>query len=232
MLDLLLGLTTETIARRVLRTTDGTGETPLHTLVSNDNAMSVVLTRRLLEFDPKLLCRENAVGRTPAELARDRFVASKITAPKLTTWWPDNNVTNLVHKEPSEFVDWKAKKASPQSGVVDNVAKIWSLCEDALATSDLPKRSLVSLHEANDVAKRIGEQYMPDRYKFTVNQDVEGEKKESDDDDEAKGPLEQAQAKRRSQRGQDVVSRNQGWGKWQKMEDEDKKGDVSSSDEE
>lgn len=231
MLNLLLGVITETATRRVLRTTDGTGETPLHTLVSNDNDVSVVLARRLLEFDPRFLCRENAVGRTAAELARDRFIASKITAPQLTTWWPDNSVTTLVDKAASEFVDWKAKKGSPKSADVNNVAKIWSLCENALAVHDLPKRILVSLHEANDVAKRIGEQYLSDRYKFTVNENVEGEKeKESDEDEEAKGPLAQAQSKRRSERSDDFVARNSNWGKWQKMEDADKK--YVSSDEE
>jgi hypothetical protein len=233
MLNLLLGLSAET-SSRVLRTTDGTGETPLHTLVSNDNSVSVVFARRLVEFDPRLLSRENAVGRTPAELARDRFVASKIEAPRLTTWWPDNNVTTLVHKAASEFVDWKAKKANPKAEVVDNVAKLWGICEDALAKLDeLPKRRLVSLHEANDVAKRIGEQYTSDRYQFAINEDVEeSDEKESDDDgEEAKGPLQQAQAKRRDLRGMDIVSRNSDLSKWVKMEDESK-GDESSDEDE
>lgn len=234
VLKLLLGLTSETTTRRVLRTTDGTGETPLHTLVSSDNSVSAALAGWLLQFDAELLCRENAVGRTPAELARDRFVASKITAPQRTTWWPDNSVTTLVDKAASEFVDWKAKKAGTQSAGLDKASKMWSLCEDALGTLKQPKRSLVSLHEANDVAKRIGEQYLPDRYKFTVNQNVEGEEekeKESDEEEEPKGPLAQAQSKRRSQRGNDdFVARNSNWCKWQKMEDADKK--YVSSDEE
>ena len=235
MLNLLLGVSTEA-SSRALWTTDGTGDTPLHTVMSGENTISVAFARRLIEFDPRLLFRENAVGRTPAEFAYDRYVASKIQEPQLKTWWPDNSVTTLVGKSASDFVNWKANRGQSITEDLDTVAQIWNLCEDALARfAELPKRRLVSLHEANDVAKRIGGQYMMDRYKFSINQREEEKKEgESDDDEEAKGPLAQAAAKRRSKRGDDVVSRNTtSWtvAKWLPLRDESKKAESSDEEE-
>ena len=229
MLTLLLDISAET-SSRALQTTDGTGETPLHTLASSDLAVAVPLARKVIEFDSRLLFKENAVGRTPAELARDRFVANEIHEPQLKTWWSDTSVTTLKNKPTSEFVNWKRTDSEPK--VLSVVAQMWNLCEDAMAKFEqLPKRRLVSLHEANDVAKRLGEQYIPDRYKFTINQYEEENKEDESDSEVGKGPVAQAQTERRTNRGEDVVSKNTStWqiAAWMPLKDESK-GDGSPS---
>jgi ankyrin repeat protein len=97
---------------------DGTGETPLHTLVTMNKPH---LMRILLDHDPMLLYRENATGRTPAEVAYDSYMAPKLQPENQVakTWrtWPQS----IVMKRPEEFVknDGKSKESLP-----------WNVCKE------------------------------------------------------------------------------------------------------
>ena len=148
---------------------DGTGETPLHTLVTVDKPN---LVRILLDHDPMLLYRENATGRTPAEVAYDGYMATKLQAEKrvVMTWrtWPQS----VVAKRPEEFVksDWNFEKKSS-----------WAVCKEYMERFP-GKRKLVSLNEANEVARRLAEtQKMNQRHRRM--RDNAGRQNEAEEDD-------------------------------------------------
>jgi len=162
---------------------NGAGDTPLHTAVMHASAPFV---RALLDFRPKLLYRENAVGRTPSELARDRVTAEKFAAPTGTRAPADNQaVTNLVGKAPAEFV--KDEKASAASEKGSDASAVWRICLEVMDKNP-DKRRLVSLNEANDVAKRLGEKHTASRY-FSIqarDDDDDAEEQDADEEREAK----------------------------------------------
>ncbi|KAK0702836.1 hypothetical protein B0H67DRAFT_676136 [Lasiosphaeris hirsuta] len=150
---------------------NGAGDTLLHTAVMR---ASVPLVRAILEFCPSLVYRENAVGRTPAEVARDRVTADKFKAPSVPNL-PNNtqsSVSALVGRTPGEFVS-STKELAKES----DTNEVWKVCLEHM--DKYPgKRRLVSLNEANDVAKRLGEQYSASRY-FSIQA-----RSEDDDEDE------------------------------------------------
>ncbi|KAK0624036.1 hypothetical protein B0T14DRAFT_428976 [Immersiella caudata] len=157
---------------------NGAGDTVLHTAVT---ACLEPLIRALIEFRPSLMYRENAVGRTPVEVARDRVTAKKLKAPS-TPSVPSsssNSVTGLKTKAPSEFTTGKKGDAKPEA----DANNAWMICREMMEKYP-NKRRLVSLHEANDVAKRLGEQYSSSRY-FSIqaraDDDDEEEKEDGDE---------------------------------------------------
>lgn len=157
---------------------DGSGDTPLHTLISRQGDHATIAA--LIEAVPgaALLYRENAVGRTPAEVARDAYVASRIKEPGYQSH-VDLSVSTLVTKAPEEFLPEAKEKAlaakwgRKRGANTDKVAEIWNIVSgfiekgasaEGKATEKTPKRRLVSLHEANDVARRLGAQHQGERY--------------------------------------------------------------------
>lgn len=155
--------------KRALWMVDGTGDTPLHTLVAGDRFETKVV-EAILSLDPDLLFRENAVGRTPFEVAHDQFFADKCNAPGEYSWYrTDDSTPRLVASQVDNFVK---KSAEPVGELEDRsrAAVIWKLCSEYEKKAATKKRRLVSLHEANDVARRLGEKHMGDRYKFKVTQ--------------------------------------------------------------
>ncbi|KAI0387323.1 ankyrin [Hypomontagnella monticulosa] len=161
---------------------NGSGDTVLHTAVLRHLAGHV---RVLLAQNPKLMFRENAVGRTPNEIAHDVFVGSKVEALQPITINENNNetlVNKLKKKCPATFLE------GPR--VLDSVAihrkeRTWQITEECLAKVS-GKRRLVSLNEANDVAKRLGESYSWQRYHQKVtpsDADQEEEQQEKKEED-------------------------------------------------
>ncbi|KAF2817234.1 ankyrin repeat protein [Mytilinidion resinicola] len=122
---------------------DGAGDTPVHmaTKLQLHDSLKLMLERR-----PDLLYRENATGRTPAEMAEDAYIAERV---KDVPQFHKNN-TSITDRSQESFVEGAeddAKKATERE-------KIWTLCRTILA--DKPaRRRLVSLFEANEVAKRL-----------------------------------------------------------------------------
>ena len=197
VLDLLVGISPEkTATQRALHMLDGAGDTPLHFLIArcaNPTAADVPrLIRAVLDLDPAagLLLRENAVGRTPFEVAHDNFFAGKVKAPEAgggrrryyySYWYGTDDrseTTKLVCREPRAFLKEKGHEDDSRA------AQVWRLCcehtEQCAASTQPLRRRLVSLHEANDVAKRLGDQQFKQRYGYTLKQSEDGDDKDAD----------------------------------------------------
>ncbi|GAB1310959.1 Ankyrin repeat protein [Madurella fahalii] len=168
--NMLVNISPET-AKDALRMLDGAGDTPLHTILSNDADPRLV--RTLLEFDPSLLFCENAVGRTPGEFAHDRFRSDNIKSQDGRGNQYDNPIATLVSKPPSSFVEKESSDQGTEQEPKTIVARNWRLCAEMMARAEQPKRTLVSLHSANFVAQRLGEAYMRDRYRFSLGMKVD-----------------------------------------------------------
>lgn len=198
---------------------NGAGETCLHTAVMQ-NMLSIAQV--LVEFKPKLLYRENAVGRTPAELAHDRLTEKRFSKPDRL--WLDKrvNIQTLLNTKPEDFVAKNTLKNKSleekqellasvglsgsysdeeiprimgsmgskeyQNHSLDTKATkevMWALCLEAMQIHPINRR-LVSLNEANDVAKRLGEKYSASRY-FSIQ--ARGEDEDGEDEGETQEVL-------------------------------------------
>jgi Ankyrin repeats (many copies) len=209
---------------------NGAGDTCLHSAISQGQ---LAIIRYLVEFRPQLLYRENAVGRTPAEIANDRLATCIFRHPDhLRFHHNEENKSSalaLKKREEEEFIldklshDEMLRKTAEDlhraSGLSESytphqLARIlgamgldnpkdwdrndlqapplldkrvaWDLCHVAMR-KHAGKRRLVSLNEANDVARRLGESDVTSRY-FSVNsRKVEdGEEEEDKEEDESK----------------------------------------------
>jgi ankyrin repeat protein len=198
---------------------NGAGETCLHTAIMHG---MLSLTQVLVNFQPKLLYRENAVGRTPAELAHDRLTGDRFAKPDRLSIDKHVKVQTLMSTSPGDFVtkatlknksseekaemlanvglsgDYSAKeilqimgsmgvsKEYEDNSLNDKAKKqvMWDLCLTTMQRNPLNRR-LVSLNEANDVAKRLGEKYSASRY-FSIQARAEDEDGEEGEEKEAK----------------------------------------------
>lgn len=202
---------------------NGAGDTPLHTAIMKDN---LAIVNVLIRHKPELLFRENAVGRTPFEIAQARVTEKQFERPSnLSRRDQDKSAENLL-----EAMKVERSKASDSSQTFDaeRTAELLqkfglsrkydsddlraiggslgiNIGEDdnqrRLADEKIPRvmldlcstaqkdnsanRRLVSLNEANDVAKRLGEQFVGSRY-FTVQSRGEDEEGDEDAEEEEK----------------------------------------------
>ncbi|KAI0404447.1 ankyrin repeat protein [Xylaria palmicola] len=134
---------------------NGSGDTVLHTAVLRS---LVEQSRVLLDQSPKLLYRENTVGRTPDEVAYDIFINSIVNGVEpISIEGRHDHAKTITGKDPEHFLP-AAQPAKTRERAT------WDLIEEYLAKAEVKKRRLVSLNEANDVAKRLGESYASQRY--------------------------------------------------------------------
>jgi hypothetical protein len=177
---------------------DGSGDTILHSLVLLSNHVPDVV-RAVINARPSLLHRENAVGRTPVEVARDRFVADKIRPANTgygyyggrgynytqRYWYYDDSdqeqfVTGFLSREPKTFAKSAGSSSAEDDPTRSQIEQMWDLIREC-AASHPGKRRLVSLHEANDVARRLGDQHnRQQRYQFRVKGGQASEDKEKE----------------------------------------------------
>jgi hypothetical protein len=154
---------------------NGSGETCLHSAVIRQLPEHMKV---MLSLNPKLLYRENSVGRTPAEIAYDRFISLKLSRPRDINIG-QQNCTNLIHARPETFL---AKSSSSGSTGERSLKElVWEVAQEYLI--QFPgKRRLVSLNEANDVARRLGENYSWQRYysKTTASEEVGNTEEQQD----------------------------------------------------
>ncbi|CAH0046774.1 unnamed protein product [Clonostachys solani] len=176
---------------------NGAGDTPLHTAIMYRH---IVLARVLIKFKPELLYRENAVGRTPAEMAYDNLTASQLVKPNtLGLVYTGNSINHIIqrmeipkndHTEDlsstnvaarlseaglgGEYKPEMVEKILTAAGLNENDKGldigsdlteriIWDLCSTAVRNNPHHRR-LVSLNEANDVARRLSEEHSIQRY--------------------------------------------------------------------
>jgi hypothetical protein len=194
---------------------NGAGETCLHT-ATKQNMLSVV--KILLDFNARQLYRENAVGRTPAELSHDGLIAHVFSRPSAPRIDRNQRVSELVNKSTSVYRDeamFKNKVADqlktniadlglsgdysakdlalilPAMGIGEgNLKKVlstgqlkqvaWDLMSTAMEKHP-GQRRLVSLNEANDVARRLGEKHTGSRYFSVESRRDENDEAASDD---------------------------------------------------
>ncbi|KAI1318143.1 ankyrin repeat protein [Xylariaceae sp. FL0255] len=134
------------------------GDTVVHTSVMRHLSRH---TEIFLGNNPELLRRENTVGRTPAEIAYDTFVASEVESPDpIEVGSQDRHLNDNMKKDPKSFLlDAEPTKSSKEA--------MWEVVQKYLAKAK-GERRLVSLSECNDVAKRLGEAYSPQRYFYAT----------------------------------------------------------------
>jgi ankyrin repeat protein len=135
---------------------NGEGHTPLHVAVRNKDPS---LTQIILEHDPILLLREGSTGRTPFEMAQDADIAAAVQdVPMLPV-----RSRYRVHRSrptPPSIIEREAKTFVPGyvAETESDQEAVWRLLKEArsqLDTSGVAKRRLVTLNEANEVAKRL-----------------------------------------------------------------------------
>ena len=162
---------------RELNVIDSAGDTLLHMLVRKQN--NPVFLTALLEAIPRelamnLLHRENAVGATPLEVANDKFLASFVKESRdyggqfsslMVNNWPATAAKEFV-----ETVSEGRTEAPMPTRIATNKNEAQKRAEETLAAlnkflqGEEGKRQLVSLNEANDVARRIGHGFQNQRY--------------------------------------------------------------------
>ena len=142
----------------------GEGDTPLHNLVKTSE---ISLIEIILEREPSLMNRENATGRTPYEMAEDAALAEACNDPPPM---PDSSdfkirrarryglkddwATDVLDCSPKSFVE-EAKIAE-----LSRRERVWKLLQETKAKLDAEgksKRRLVTLNEANEVARRLAQ---------------------------------------------------------------------------
>lgn len=202
------------------------GDTSLHTAIMYQQ---LSVAKVLVDYRPSLLRRENAVGRTPAELAYENLTAKELASPERIVFSRQEDIVGAyARRSAEEFVKESEDKAGDTKKPADRsqveelglsgdytasqVANIrrsmglagpegdrvirsstfsrqvmWDLCSTAMSRHPGARR-LVSLNEANDVARRLGEQETRSRY-FSVNsrRDEDDDDEEEDQDDEKQG---------------------------------------------
>lgn len=132
---------------------NGEGDTPVHAVVRYG---ADLILRVMLGCRPDLLFRENASGRTPYEMAEDAYLAQKVfknppNTGALTTnvYYGQAPTSKILQCSIESFVSRQEDKRCTQE-------KVWRVCEEFKAQSTTgKKRKLVSLLEANEVAKRL-----------------------------------------------------------------------------
>lgn len=116
------------------------------------------ITSFFLSINPNLLYRENSTGRTPLEMSRDIYIASEVENPldagSRYNYHPgQHDYNSILNKSASDFI---VKPDAPE----ESKKRTWEICAEADAEMSQdgnaqPKRRLVSLFEANEVAKRV-----------------------------------------------------------------------------
>ncbi|KAI1456874.1 ankyrin [Annulohypoxylon moriforme] len=158
---------------------NGAGDTVLHTAVLRHLAGHV---RVLVSRNPNLLCRENAVGRTPGEIAYDFFIKTKVEDVEPIGIRLDTGIDNIKHILEQKRIS-KDKISNDSIGQY-RMERTWRIIEEELGKVE-EKRRLVSLNEANDVANRLGESYAWQRY-FQKRTAVDEEQEQEQETDEQK----------------------------------------------
>lgn len=139
-LDLILDYS----GNEVLELMDGAGDYPLHYIVKRGYFM---LIPAILKRNSSLLFRENAVGITPLEMCNTKLIRNYIDHPPSIEGY-HSVPTSLESKSPSDFVTRKSQSMSHHG-------ETRRICLEAAKTHTSQKRKLVSLFDANAVAKRL-----------------------------------------------------------------------------
>lgn len=153
---------------------DGSGDTPVHAVVQGQNLNYLKI---MLQAHPSCIWRENAVGRTPAELAMSAWLQGRVTSV------PDISASDNHHNGPWSLQPLTSRRPEgfvEKTEAVDGFdTRIWKLCKERMKAAPA-KRKLISLNEANEVAKRLAATESS-RKRRHRSQDGEEEEEEEED---------------------------------------------------
>ncbi|KAL9581294.1 MAG: hypothetical protein Q9212_003986, partial [Teloschistes hypoglaucus] len=145
-----------------VRMMDGSGQFPLHLAVKSRHPEVVKL---LLEHDPALLGRENAMGQTAAELAWSMLVQEVVKDGN-----PDirgsSRRTCLENKAAEYFAEGSEDdtKADDEDEGASEIEEIWKIIKETAEREPKARvRKLVSVNEAREVAKRLADKKKKER---------------------------------------------------------------------
>ena len=129
-----------------LRIMDGSGQYPLHQVIKSK---FYDIAELMIQRDPSLLWKENAMGQTPLELIESLYIRHCISEnPNINPSKP----REIENREPERFTEDSAAKAD-----ADPVLKTWQVCKSYAAIHS-GKRKLISVSEARAVGMRLAEQ--------------------------------------------------------------------------
>jgi hypothetical protein len=144
----------ESTGQKHLELLGGTGNGPVHDAVKFQlpRFLEAMLDRR-----PDLLAQENATGSTPFELANDALVAEFTRDPPSIPSDNENYYGRQNHVDQQSAVNRAVDTFADDSGKDKRSERqiIYDLCRKRVTGSAGVKRKLVSLFEANEVAKRL-----------------------------------------------------------------------------
>jgi hypothetical protein len=160
---------------------DASGDTPLHYIVKSKKQSWL---KAILDVRPDLLYRENSVGRTPYELSEDAYIAQRVK------YIPGDGRPNYHHgyyvqTQSQSVADRPSDTFAPdyvEPEVVDKES-IWRVCSEFLHKHP-DSRKIVSLLDANEVAKRLAVRYHAARTAAQAKGDGEGSEAGSDAEEE------------------------------------------------
>ena len=136
----------QSTSHKFLELLDGAGNTPVHECVKRGFPQ---VLEPILDHRPDLLYRENATGSTPLDMAVDAWVNETTRTPSKVSVSTSERYPqwqNLTGRRPEWFIknkDWRTRAQM----MVD-------VCQKRAQQSPR-KRRLVTLFEANEVAKRL-----------------------------------------------------------------------------
>lgn len=143
----------QSTGQKHLEMLDGAGNTPIHDAVKAQlpRTLELMVSRRA-----DLLHRESATGTTPFEMAVDKWIHATTAGPPRippetpSSWsYEDAPYRDVLGQTPKYFAQAEKRK---NAGDVQRI--ICELCRERAQTGG-EKRKLVSLYEANEVAKRL-----------------------------------------------------------------------------
>ncbi|KAI4103740.1 MAG: hypothetical protein L6R37_003668 [Teloschistes peruensis] len=160
-----------------VRMMDGSGQFPLHLAVKSRHTGIVKL---LLEHDPALLGRENAMGQTAAELAWSMLVQDVVKDGNPDIRRSSCRYTCLENRAAEDFAEGSEDdtKADEEEGA-SAIEEIWKIIKETAAREPKAReRKLVSVNEAREVARRLADKKKKERESMEKADEGEGEKKE------------------------------------------------------
>jgi ankyrin repeat protein len=135
---------------------DGAGDYPLHYLVRNNRTK---LARFVIDYNPSLLSMENATGQTPQDVANTSYLRWRMENPPTVVgngcYWFNHGgqPSTILDRSASDFV--KSEVGADEKYTADAIS-MWKMCSEMTGASiTTNRRKLVSLFDANEVAKRL-----------------------------------------------------------------------------
>ncbi|MCJ1478364.1 hypothetical protein MMC13_007044 [Lambiella insularis] len=136
---------------------DGSGQRPLHEAVKQHRPE---LADLMIQRNPALLHMENAMGQTPLELAESLYIRNFVDHP-LDMRYPHVRELHMQKRPAYQFVPgWEESVRKMEPALV----RTWRVCRRAAEKGEgRVGRKLVSVNEAQEVAKRLAEKKKRER---------------------------------------------------------------------